>query len=221
MNKHRVNIPMCLASILLCLTLFSFRLMGGLDAKYSTSASGSDSARVITFGDVTITESGDFTASDTSAPILPGVNMTKNVTVSFEGSEAATFVFVEIVTDGWETTDNRTFKAEGTFAQNHDITWSIVPITNNDDNPLNDWTFLKSTHDSETNRTSYVYYMAVAPNAKLENVPVIANGGVITVPEITRTEYRTLGALTITVSATVVQANGFASAADAWASVSN
>ena len=97
MNKHRVNIPMCLAGILLCLTLFSFRLMGGLDAKYSTSDSGSDSARVITFGDVTITEDGDFTASDTSAPILPGVDLTKNITVSFEGSDAATFVFVEIV----------------------------------------------------------------------------------------------------------------------------
>ena len=221
MNKHRVNLPMCLTGILLCLTLFSFRLMGGLDAKYSTSDSGSDSARVITFGDVTITEDGDFTASDTSAPILPGVDLTKNITVSFEGSEAATFVFVEIVTNGWETTDNRNFTAEGTFAVNHDITWSIVPITNTDENPLNDWIFLKSTLDSETNCTSYVYYMVVAPNTKLTKVPVIANGGKITVPEITRTEYRTLGALTITVSATVVQANGFASAADAWSSVSN
>ena len=48
-HKTKMNIPMCLAAILLCLTLFSCHLCGGLYAKYSATGYGEDAARVAKF----------------------------------------------------------------------------------------------------------------------------------------------------------------------------
>lgn len=50
---RKVNIPMCLACVLLCLTLISMHLTGGLLARYVTEAEGSDSARVAGFNILT------------------------------------------------------------------------------------------------------------------------------------------------------------------------
>lgn len=47
--KAKINIPMCIACVLLCLTLFSFHLCGGLYAKYVVSDSSGDFARVAKF----------------------------------------------------------------------------------------------------------------------------------------------------------------------------
>ena len=46
---RKVNIPMTLACVLLCLTLISTHMTGGLFARYTTSAAGADSARVAKF----------------------------------------------------------------------------------------------------------------------------------------------------------------------------
>lgn len=54
-NPSRVNIPMCAAGVLLCLTLFSIHLTSGLYAKYTATATGSDSARVAKF-EITTTD---------------------------------------------------------------------------------------------------------------------------------------------------------------------
>ena len=48
-HKTKMNIPMCLAAILLCLTLFSYHLCGGLYAKYLATGYGEDAARVAKF----------------------------------------------------------------------------------------------------------------------------------------------------------------------------
>ena len=49
-----------LAGILFCLILITTAMLGGLFARYTTSGSGSDSARVAKFGTLTLTETGDF-----------------------------------------------------------------------------------------------------------------------------------------------------------------
>lgn len=52
MVKHhqpKMNIPMCLAAVLLCLTLVSCHLCGGLYAKYTATGYGEDTARVAKF----------------------------------------------------------------------------------------------------------------------------------------------------------------------------
>ena len=47
--KAKMNIPMCTACILLCLTLFSMYLTGGLYSKYVSRDNSGETARVATF----------------------------------------------------------------------------------------------------------------------------------------------------------------------------
>ena len=49
MGKAKLNIPMCAALVLLLLTMVSIHLTSGLYARYTTTSSGSDSARVAKF----------------------------------------------------------------------------------------------------------------------------------------------------------------------------
>lgn len=57
-KNRRPNWILCLAGVLFCLTLFSMHLTSGLYARYTTSASGSDSARVARFN---IEQTGELT----------------------------------------------------------------------------------------------------------------------------------------------------------------
>ena len=58
-KKAQINIPMCLAAVLLCLTMFSLHFTGGLYAKYIVRDSGEDSARVAAFDVKVIGDSDD------------------------------------------------------------------------------------------------------------------------------------------------------------------
>ena len=68
-HKTKMNIPMCLAAILLCLTLFSFYLCGGLYARYTTSDSGEDAARVARFD---VSEDGAYFSKNLLIETAPG-----------------------------------------------------------------------------------------------------------------------------------------------------
>ena len=203
--KHRktakVNIPMCIASFLFCLTLISIHLTSGLYAKYISSASGNDSARVIKFGELTITETGDF-YEDNKLMIIPGVDLIKKATVSFSGSESATYVFVEIMPTGWSATDDVTFAllSNGKTA----MQWSIA----------DGWVFLKSDNGT------YIYYRELAPNLELVTADIIARNGKITVSDqITKSEIKAMTDVSIKLRATVVQSGGFENPEAAWNSV--
>lgn len=73
MAKHKktaaVNIPMCIAACLFCLTLFSFYLCGGLYARYTTSARGEDAARVAKFD---VSENGAYFSQHLLIETTPG-----------------------------------------------------------------------------------------------------------------------------------------------------
>ena len=197
----KVNIPMCIASFLFCLTLISIHLTSGLYAKYISSASGNDSARVIKFGELTITETGDF-YEDNKLMIIPGVDLIKKATVSFSGSESATYVFVEIMPTGWSATDDVTFAllSNGKTA----IQWSIA----------DGWVFLKSDNGT------YIYYRELAPNLELVTADIIARNGKITVSDqITKSEIKAMTDVSIKLRATVVQSGGFENPEAAWNSV--
>ena len=200
-HKTKMNIPMCLAAILLCLTLISIHLTSGLYAKYISSASGNDSARVIKFGELTITETGDF-YEDNKLMIIPGVDLTKKATVSFSGSESVTYVFVEIMPTGWSATDDVTFAllSNGKTA----MQWSIA----------DGWVFLKSDNGT------YIYYRELAPNLELVKADIIAGNGKITVSDqITKSEIKAMTDISIKLRATVVQSGGFENPEAAWNSV--
>lgn len=199
-SKLKLNIPMCIACVLLCLTLFSFHFCGGLYAKYTASGEGSDSARVIKFNNITLTETGDFYDGN-KLMIIPGVDIKKEAKVDFEGSEAATYVFVKVTPTAWSAApDNKAFSLSAGAKEL--MSWQIA----------DGWDYLADTQ--------YVYYRTLEPNQKLDGVDIIKDGKIEVSAAITKGELGALTGVAIGLRATVVQATGFENAAAAWASVS-
>lgn len=195
-QQGKVNIPICLAGVLLCLTLFSMHFTGGLFARYVSRDSGSDSARVIQFGDLTLTE----TPNLDKWLITPGVDMTKDATVTFAGSESATYVFAQItLTGNWTVEGNQFAIRDGGNAL---LSWAVA----------DGWTPVEGT--------TYVYYRELAPNVPLTADIVAENGKIAVSKSITRTQLKDMTGISIEFSAAVVQSGGFADAKAAWASVS-
>ena len=152
-------------------------------SRYVASAHSQDEARVITFGDLTVTDSG-------SVQVQPGVAAQKDLTVHFDGSEAAVYVFAEVQGD-W------TLGADGIY---HDATglmsWRVA----------DGWTHLQDN----------VYYRELAPNTALD--AGLIDGGAVNVSEdMTRTQMQAAaGKLHIRVKAAAVQREGGDTAQIAW-----
>lgn len=182
-NKRRLP----LRAWLLYLAVATFALTGVTFSRYVASAHSQDEGRVITFGDLTVTDSG-------SVQVQPGVPTEKNLTVHFDGSEAAVYVFAE-VQDGWTLgADNRTY----TYGAGS-LSWRVA----------DGWTHLQDN----------VYYRELAPNTVLD--AGLIDGGTVDVSEdMTRTELEKLPkALSIHVKAAAVQREGGDTAETAWARV--
>ena len=91
-SKHRFHeIIVTSASVLLCLTLISAYLTAGMFARFVSSGSGSDSARVATFN---VDENGELTASF-AAEFVPNVPSYKHVRV-LNSSEVAISYTIKI-----------------------------------------------------------------------------------------------------------------------------
>ena len=182
-NKRRLP----LRAWLLYLAVATFALTGVTFSRYMASAYSQDEARVAAFGGLTVTDSG-------VTPVQPGVAAQKDLTVRFEGSEAATYVFVELQGSDW------TRGADGIY---HDaaglMTWRVA----------DGWTHLQDN----------VYYRALSPNTAL--TAGLIDGGAVNVSEdMTRTELEELSkALSIRVRAAAVQREGGDTAETAWARV--
>ena len=179
-NKRRLP----LRAWLLYLAVVTFALTGVTFSRYVASAHSQDEGRVITFGDLTVTDSG-------SVQVQPGVAAKKDLTVHFDGSEAAVYVFAE-VQDGWTRgADNRTY----TYGADS-LSWCVA----------DGWTHLQDN----------VYYRELAPNTALD--AGLIDGGTVDVSEdMTRTELEKLPkALSIHVKAAAVQREGGDTAQIAW-----
>ena len=190
-KQGKVNIPMMLACVLLCLTLISTSMVGGLLARYTTGGTAADNARVVRFGNITITESGDFLAGTNKMPIAPGVDIRKEATVTFAGSEAATYVFLEVShTGNWTA-------ADGVFSNSGKLLWQIA--------------------DGWEELTSQVFYRELKPNEALD-ADIILDGVIQVSEDITNEQMDELTG-TISFRASVVQSHGFDSVEAAWASL--
>ena len=199
-RRAKVNVPICAAGILLCLTLFSVHLTSGIYARYTTTASGSDSARVISFGDITLTDTGA-----ASMIVAPGAPIAREVSVSFTGSESATYVFVEVIAKGtWYSADNTNFSAVG-----NKISWKMA----------SGWDHVTTTDNSDGTRT-YVYYRALDPGDTLVNAPIMTGGYTVS-ESLVEAELSSLygGNFAVNFRASVVQSIGFNSVKAAWDSV--
>lgn len=186
-KKAKFRLPF--SAVLLYLALIAAALSGVTFSRYVTGTTVSDSARVAMMKELTVTEMGMPEGSDQRV-ILPGVDMTKQAVVDFEGSEMACYVFCAITANGWTRADNFHYTAGNGL-----LNWAV-------DNTK--WIFLQG--DGSTS----VYYCIVNANTPL-HADVLAGGGKITVSEdITRSQLDTLAAsLSIKISATAVQYHGF------------
>lgn len=195
------------ALLILCAVMLTTHLTGGLNARYVSSAEGSDSARVAKFGDITITETGDDKTTEGEYLIIPGVNIKKNPLLSFAGSESATYVFVEITLGSdWKSTDNMSFH------NNAGVSWTVG----------SDWQYLPDTANP-------VYYYitgttegVISPNTVIVDSQIIKDSTItvsntITAADINGSDFDDLG---IAFRATAVQSIGFENVNAAWASIS-
>lgn len=183
-NKRRLP----LRAWLLYLAVATFALTGVTFSRYVASAHSQDGARVAAFGDLTVTDSG-------SVQVQPGVAAKKDLTVRFDGSEAATYVFVELKGSDWTRgADNRTY----TYGAGS-LSWRVA----------DGWTHLRDN----------VYYRELAPNTAL-TAGLIAGGAVNVSENMTRTQLQAAaGTLHIRVQAAAVQREGGDTAETAWARV--
>jgi len=222
-KKHRVNIPVMLAGILFYLTVVTSYLSGGLLARYTTTATSEDSARVIKFGEFSV----DSTLPDSM--FIPGVNLTENATVNFGGSESATYVFIVVETPGWNVSEDKYTYTEAISGQ---ITWSIntadpkgdPDTTEDDDGSEMPWTYLTQKGYKQ------VYYTQVKPNTILKkNILKILNENNHTVLVDSQLKRERLNNIAtaineqkfqINITGFVAQAGGFQNVHYAWASVS-
>ena len=180
-NKRRLP----LRAWLLYLAVATFALTGVTFSRYVASAHSQDEGRVITFGDLTVTDSG-------SVQVQPGVPAQKDLTVRFDGSEAATYVFVELKGSDWTRgADGYTYTYQSGL-----MTWRVA----------GGWTHLQDN----------VYYRALSPNTALD-AGLIDDGTVNVSENMTRTELEKLSkALSIRVQAAAVQREGGDTAQIAW-----
>ena len=198
--KH--NVPLYLAAALFCLALISVHLTSGLYAKYTSSNEGNDIARVIVFGDLTLTETGDFYAPG-KLMIIPGVDLTKKAVIDFEGSEAATYVFAQVIPSA-----NWSVSADG-------MSYAIVINGKNamQWNITDGWNFLRNQDGS------CVYFRKLDAQDGLDSQDIIKDGKITVSDRITKSEIASMANTFINLRAFAVQAGGFASADAAWDSV--
>lgn len=195
-----VNVAMTAALVMFWLVIITTYLSAGLFAKYSTKDDGGDKARVIKFGQVTVTEEKLDENNSREFIFTPGVPIEKIVTVSFDGSEADTYVFIKLDTPGWTRSETHDFAlTQGTapiMSWSVDENWLAVPDTEN------------------------VYYAFLDSNTPMNVKPVIKDNK-ITVSKSTRSAYAALAGVTLNINVTayVVQAHGFETVQAAWASL--
>lgn len=188
--------------ILLCLVLVTGHFAGGIYAKYATENGGGDSGRVISFGELTVTEDNDLL-------VAPGCSIRRQTNVSFGGSEAQTYLFVKIGYDKdvWQWQDGTKLQTNAAYTDKQ--TGSDLPIAQLE--LASNWTKLEDALG--------VFYLEVPSNMVIEEQPVFANSGVVDLPAVGMSKLQGLVNTSITVDVVVVQANGFKSVQDAWNAV--
>ena len=206
-----MNFAILMAFVLFWLVMVTTYLSVGLYAKYSTGGKGKDDARVISFNQLVVAENNVNNATGQEYIFAPGVNLDKDITVSFGGSESDTFVFVELDTPGWTQDDENDYAFSLKQGTATIMSWEVDGA----------WSYLASADNK------HVYYMVLDANKTLVAQKVIKDG-VITVPVATQANYNALAGINLNINATaqVVQANGFynsdnmaTNAAAAWASL--
>ena len=142
MGKAKLNIPMFAALILLLLTMVTTHMTSGLYARYTASATASDSARVAKF---------DVTGDVTGAGNVYYLTVNNNSEVAVEYSVVVQMHPKLSVTIGEET---KTLKDDETSVTFENDDWKLAPNANSEPIAMTfavaDWSGLtKSTDNGE------------------------------------------------------------------------
>ncbi|MBR5512981.1 MAG: hypothetical protein IKV85_03210 [Ruminococcus sp.] len=198
MEKKNKKFRLPLRAWLLYLVLVAFLSTGVTLSKYVTSTQGGDGARIIKFDDISISETGDFT--DGKFRIQPGINLTKKAELVFEGSEANTYIFVEVSAESFTAmNDNYSFYA----IDDKKIFWSVDKTK---------WTYLTSENGK------YIYFKALTANTSLKDT-IITDNTVYVSNQLKNSEIQEITNLSASFRGIAVQANGFPTAEDAWEAI--
>lgn len=215
------SVSMKVVVLLLAVVLLIGCVAGGTLAYLMDKSSTVTNTFVVgDIGTLTLKENGTEASNNTNSfNIVPGVDIAKNVTVSYSYTDnandnlddVAVYVFVKVAAVNWDvddTGDGATYKKYS--IENNLLSWSIA----------DGWTYL-TTEDG-----ARVYYREVAANASLTDVPVIAalSGEgeakhIDVSSDIAKTNVSTVAtkAGNIVFSAYATQQDGFNDATAAWA----
>lgn len=201
-EKHRMNVPICIAFFLLCTTLFSVHLTSGLYARYTVTESGDDLARVIRFARLSLEETGSFDSTG-QLVVIPGVPLKHQVKVQLSGSESDVYIFVRVMGKQWKS-DGASSYYYPSAGSDKMMEWKMNE----------GWTKLENTSD--------VFYQKLKSNENLQSSELIGNDGQINVEQtVTKGNLQKMkdDGLSIKFCAYVVQTNGFDSPFAAWNAV--
>lgn len=205
MNNKRKKTGVPLRAILLYICLCTFVVIGVTFSKYIATSGGDDSARVVKFDNISITEEGDFIPDGEENAgkmiITPGVDIAKKATLDFAGAETASYVFLEVDVLGFEQSEaNKKLFGVIEYGEN-EANASGIPYKINFELD-NEWNFLTKENGS------YIYYIILEPNTALEDMPIIKDGIVDVSWKTKNSDLKSLGALSVTFKATAVQTDG-------------
>ena len=217
--RRKMNLPVVMAIVLFYLTVFSTYLTSGLYAKYTAQYSGSDSARVIKFGQLKVTEEGSFGTGNNGGQAIfqPGIDLQKDLTITFEPSETDVYIFAVLETPGWTKADGSNVFTD---TAGLGMSWSVDAVTSGEG-----WKYLDP---GEADSNEYIYWQYLDANTDFTDKLIAENGKITVSAETSYKEYaertenirnNTLD-IKINITAYVVQAGGFTNATDAWTSLS-
>ncbi len=207
----REGILLRTASLLLVLVLGSSYVLSGLLARYVSTDSGKDKARVAAFGELALSE------TEVALRLFaPGVDLEKDPKVSFGSeieTETAAWVFVELtLSNKWNQSDSNTEFYLNQLHTEADAAYAMSFAV------ADGWTYLTTKYYGDTGSTSYIFYCRVAAGESLESVSVLKDDKITVSDRIYYDEMSDLEAQmgNIEVTAYAVQAAGSEDAYTAW-----
>lgn len=143
------------------LILVTFYMTSSILAKYKSESSTNDTARVAKFGELSFYEYsadtgqlvGDAVQIE-NITIKAGTDIDKKISLSFSGSEVATYIYLIVETSGWSITTNTESNINRLSIKNAGkedmVYWELN----------NKWTYL----DGVSNDSTFVFYHLIEPN---------------------------------------------------------
>lgn len=133
---------------LIYLFIFSLMLSGATVSRYIVSSNITESARMVRFGEIYITNGRD-PYEEENINIVPGAEYQKNPTVNFDGSEIESCIFLKVNYPEW-------------IYDEEDKSFSYI----SNDKKMVSWNICKEWNYLKNDGTGNIFYIFIPPNIK-------------------------------------------------------